>query len=118
MPQGTTFLFVENYGNSAWTVTGKISALEPDGTEKLYFLKVCNTVLFTTNESPNAKKAISVGCVWRAWRHLAERGVRVVQGDIQNYAGFHPRAFRIREIQSEEPAHLLLPMRVCRHGCN
>jgi protein-ribulosamine 3-kinase len=46
LPQGTTFLSVENYGKSAWTVTGKISALEPDGTEKPYFLKVCNAVPF------------------------------------------------------------------------
>lgn len=43
LPKGTTFLSVENFGTSAWTVTGRVMALEPDGTEKPYFLKVPNT---------------------------------------------------------------------------
>lgn len=44
LPQGSTFLSVENFGNSAWTITGRVIAREPDATEKSYFLKVCNTV--------------------------------------------------------------------------
>jgi hypothetical protein len=40
MPKGTKILSAESYGNSAWTVTGKISTIQPDGKPKLYFLKV------------------------------------------------------------------------------
>lgn len=47
LPQGTTFLSVENFGTSAWTVTGRVMAMEPDGTEKPYFLKVRDTAPFT-----------------------------------------------------------------------
>ena len=40
LPKGRKFLSVENFGTSAWTITGRIMALEPDGSEKAYFLKV------------------------------------------------------------------------------
>ncbi|KAF2812598.1 uncharacterized protein BDZ99DRAFT_474744 [Mytilinidion resinicola] len=40
LPEGRKFLSVEDFGTSAWTITGRIMALEPDGTEKAYFLKV------------------------------------------------------------------------------
>ncbi|KAK1764261.1 Fructosamine kinase-domain-containing protein [Phialemonium atrogriseum] len=40
LPQGSTFLSAEPFGTSAWTVTGKVMAREPDGTEKAYFLKI------------------------------------------------------------------------------
>jgi hypothetical protein len=56
LPQGTTFLSVENFGTSAWTVTGRVMALELDGTEKPYFLKVCNTAPFTKNKDRNANE--------------------------------------------------------------
>jgi protein-ribulosamine 3-kinase len=46
LPHGTTFLSVENFGTSAWTVTGRVMALEPDGTEQPYFLKVRDTAPF------------------------------------------------------------------------
>ncbi|KFY46115.1 hypothetical protein V495_02643 [Pseudogymnoascus sp. VKM F-4514 (FW-929)] len=40
LPKGSTFLSVENFGSSAWTVTGKVTARNADGTESVYFLKV------------------------------------------------------------------------------
>jgi protein-ribulosamine 3-kinase len=40
MPKGTKVLSAESYGNSAWTITGRVSVLLPDGTPKRYFLKV------------------------------------------------------------------------------
>lgn len=56
LPQGTTFLSVENFGTSAWTVTGRVTALEPDGTEKPYFLKVYNTAPFTRHQDRHTNK--------------------------------------------------------------
>jgi protein-ribulosamine 3-kinase len=56
LPQGTTFLSVENFGTSAWTITGRVMTQELDATEKPYFLKVCNTAPFAKNESRNANK--------------------------------------------------------------
>lgn len=40
LPAGSTFISVENFGTSAWTTTGRLVALDADGSEKLYFLKV------------------------------------------------------------------------------
>ena len=40
LPPGVEFVSVESYGNSAWTVTGKVTARNSDGSEKLFFLKV------------------------------------------------------------------------------
>ncbi|PMD32250.1 hypothetical protein L207DRAFT_499902 [Hyaloscypha variabilis F] len=40
LPQGFTFVSVEHYGNSAWTVTGKVIALSLERDEKPFFLKV------------------------------------------------------------------------------
>ncbi|CAL8576783.1 hypothetical protein XPA_002648 [Xanthoria parietina] len=40
LPQGTTFQSVENFGTSAWTITGRVMAIELDGTETPYFLKI------------------------------------------------------------------------------
>ena len=42
MPEGTKVISAEAYGYSAWTITGRVSAISPDGTPKKYFLKVCN----------------------------------------------------------------------------
>lgn len=42
MPKGTKVVSAEAYAYSAWTITGRISAILPDGTPKKYFLKVCN----------------------------------------------------------------------------
>ncbi|EPE35698.1 Protein kinase-like (PK-like) [Glarea lozoyensis ATCC 20868] len=39
LPPGLSFVSVEAYGNSAWTLTGKITTQRPDGSEKLFFLK-------------------------------------------------------------------------------
>jgi len=41
MPKGTKVISAEAYGYSAWTITGRISVVLPDGTPKKYFLKVC-----------------------------------------------------------------------------
>ena len=58
LPQGTTFLSVENFGTSAWTITGRVVAMEPNGTEKPYFLKVCSTIVpFTGHSGWDANKA-------------------------------------------------------------
>ncbi|KAL8704321.1 MAG: hypothetical protein Q9201_002507 [Fulgogasparrea decipioides] len=40
LQRGTTFLSVEHFGTSAWTITGKVTTKERDASEKLYFLKV------------------------------------------------------------------------------
>jgi len=39
MPDGTKVISAEAYGYSAWTITGRVSAVLPDGTPKRYFLK-------------------------------------------------------------------------------
>jgi protein-ribulosamine 3-kinase len=56
LPQGTTFLSVERFGTSAYTITGRVMAQEPDATEKPYFLKVCSTAPFAKNESRNTNE--------------------------------------------------------------
>ena len=40
LPEGTRIVSAVHFGTSSWTVTGKVTARDPDGTEKLYFLKV------------------------------------------------------------------------------
>lgn len=40
LPAGINFVSAEPYGNSAWTITGKVFTTLPDGSEKLFFLKV------------------------------------------------------------------------------
>lgn len=40
LPEGSTFISVEHFGTSAWTVTGRVVAQNPDGTQSDYFLKV------------------------------------------------------------------------------
>jgi hypothetical protein len=40
LPPGSTFISVEVFGTSAWTITGRILAREADGSEKPYFVKV------------------------------------------------------------------------------
>ncbi|KAK0760796.1 hypothetical protein N5P37_005732 [Trichoderma harzianum] len=40
LPVGSTFVSVEQFGTSAWTITGRLTALERDGSEKAYFVKV------------------------------------------------------------------------------
>ncbi|KAI4261124.1 MAG: hypothetical protein L6R42_003670 [Xanthoria sp. 1 TBL-2021] len=44
-PMDEAVVEVENFGTSAWTITGRIMAIEPDGTENAYFLKVCSAVV-------------------------------------------------------------------------
>ena len=39
MPEGTKVIAAEAYGYLAWTITGKVSALSPDGTFKKSFIK-------------------------------------------------------------------------------
>lgn len=39
LPEGSTFLSVEHFGTSAWTITGRVMAQNPDGTQSEYFLK-------------------------------------------------------------------------------
>ncbi|KAF2748919.1 hypothetical protein M011DRAFT_399643 [Sporormia fimetaria CBS 119925] len=40
LPKGSTFRSVEHFGKSAYTITGRVVASDPDGSEKSYFLKV------------------------------------------------------------------------------
>jgi protein-ribulosamine 3-kinase len=40
LPEGTKVELAEPYGNSAWTITGRVSVILPDGIPKRYFLKV------------------------------------------------------------------------------
>lgn len=40
LPQGSTFVSVESFGNSAWTITGRVITLDASKQEKHYFLKV------------------------------------------------------------------------------
>lgn len=39
LPQDSTFISVEQFGTSAWTVTGRVVARDSDGTQSDYFLK-------------------------------------------------------------------------------
>lgn len=39
LPEGSAFISVEHFGTSAWTVTGRVAAQNPDGTQSDYFLK-------------------------------------------------------------------------------
>jgi hypothetical protein len=41
LPPGSTFVSVEKFGTSVWTLTGRLLARGVDGSEKAYFLKVC-----------------------------------------------------------------------------
>jgi fructosamine-3-kinase len=40
LPKGRTFVSVEHFGTSAWTITGKVTALGPDKSEEYYFVKI------------------------------------------------------------------------------
>ena len=40
LPAGTRVLSADSWGNSSWNITARIDALEPNGAEKRYFLKV------------------------------------------------------------------------------
>lgn len=40
LPARSTFISVENFGTSAWTITGRLVALDADGAEKVYFVKI------------------------------------------------------------------------------
>ncbi|KAB5555066.1 Fructosamine kinase-domain-containing protein [Coniochaeta sp. 2T2.1] len=40
LPEGSTFVSVQKYGSSAFTLTGKLLARDAGGSEKAYFLKV------------------------------------------------------------------------------
>jgi protein-ribulosamine 3-kinase len=40
LPPGSTFVSVENFGTSAWTITGRLVALDAERCEKVYFVKV------------------------------------------------------------------------------
>lgn len=39
LPEGSTFISVEHFGISAWTITGRVIARSPDRSEQRYFLK-------------------------------------------------------------------------------
>lgn len=41
LPEGVTFVSIEIFGTSAWTTTGRLTARAPDGTGRLFFIKVC-----------------------------------------------------------------------------
>lgn len=40
LPEGMTILSVESFGTSAWTITGRLHVIEPNGTKKFLFAKV------------------------------------------------------------------------------
>ncbi len=40
LPPGRTFVSVEHFGTSAWTITGRITAVGPDKSEEYYFVKI------------------------------------------------------------------------------
>ncbi|KAL1845019.1 hypothetical protein VTK73DRAFT_1320 [Phialemonium thermophilum] len=40
LPSGSTFVSVDHFGTSAWTITGKLVARSQDGEEEVYFLKI------------------------------------------------------------------------------
>ncbi|KAJ3578208.1 hypothetical protein NPX13_g2352 [Xylaria arbuscula] len=40
LPEGVRFLSVENFGTSAWTITGRLVGVEDNGTERQFFVKV------------------------------------------------------------------------------
>jgi fructosamine-3-kinase len=40
LPPGSSFVSVEHFGKSVWTITGKITARGPDQSEEYYFVKV------------------------------------------------------------------------------
>jgi len=44
MPAGTKIVSAVSSGVSAWAKTGKVAVVQPDGSPKIYFLKVCDLV--------------------------------------------------------------------------
>lgn len=40
LPPGITYVSVDPFGTSAWTVTGRVVAMNAEGVEVLFFLKV------------------------------------------------------------------------------
>jgi protein-ribulosamine 3-kinase len=40
LPGGVKVLSAESYGTSAWSLTGRINAVKPDGSSARYFIKV------------------------------------------------------------------------------
>ncbi|EHK27169.1 uncharacterized protein TRIVIDRAFT_188080 [Trichoderma virens Gv29-8] len=40
LPVGSAFVSVKHFGTSAWTITGRLIALDREGSEKTYFVKV------------------------------------------------------------------------------
>ena len=40
LPRGTRIVTAESYGISTWTKTAKVSVILPDGSPKMFFLKV------------------------------------------------------------------------------
>lgn len=100
LPKGSTFVSVEHFGTSAWTVTGKVTARNEDGTESLYFLKVCSVPGPLVTDVVNSKRIWwPVGCIWRTRWHYAKGRVRVIKRDLRAHVGFSPRALWVWEIQ-------------------
>ena len=49
LPQGTSVISADTFGYSAWTVTAKINATNPNGAQKSYFLKVWLSLSLSLN---------------------------------------------------------------------
>ena len=61
LPEGSTFVTVERFGTSAWTVTGRLTTTDADGEEVLYFLKVhCHITVSSDSETTSLT---SSGCL-------------------------------------------------------
>lgn len=71
MPKGTKVLTAETYGNSAWTITGRIQVELPTGESKVYFLKVSlQDLLLLQDERP---RMTSQALPFSAYLQIADR---------------------------------------------
>jgi len=66
MPKGTTLLASERSGISVWTRTGKITVLSPEGEEKRYFIKVCDSMTDDgSSTNPSSPSPAKVAELWQ-----------------------------------------------------
>jgi hypothetical protein len=68
MPKGTKVLAAERSGMSAWTRTGKITVSSPEGGEKQYFIKVCDSM--PDNRSRTNPGSLSPARVPELWQRV------------------------------------------------
>ena len=98
LPEGSTFLSVEHFGTSAWTITGRLLAQNADGTEANYFLKVLSILLENTQITSYAIYSLLAGCFRRSRYGHAEGRIRVIESDLESHERLSPKALWVRPV--------------------